>query len=73
MKFPRPRGFLISQIDTPRYLYTKGQDAEGDALLERLYEKSIDEPVAIQAKKDILASLKLERTATAGLRIKDFF
>lgn len=58
--------------DTPRYLYAKDQDAKGDAPLERLYEKSIDEPVVIQAK-DILTSLELERTATAGLRIKDFF
>ncbi|OCK86855.1 uncharacterized protein K441DRAFT_683033 [Cenococcum geophilum 1.58] len=59
-------------FDTPRYLYAKDQDAKGDAPLERLYEKSIDEPVVIQAK-DILTSLELERTATAGLRIKDFF
>ena len=31
------------------------------------------EPVVIQAKKDILASIELERNATAGIRIKDFF
>lgn len=64
--------FLYWGPDTPRYLYAKDQDAEGNALLERLYEKSIDEPVVIQSK-DILASLELERTATAGLRIKDFW
>ncbi|OCL10213.1 general substrate transporter [Glonium stellatum] len=65
--------FLYWSPDTPRYLYAKDQVAEGDALLERLYEKALDEPVVIQAKKDILASLELERTATAGLRIRDFF
>ena len=73
MKVLWPRSVLVSQIDTPRYLYAKDQDAEGDALLERLYGKSMDELVVIQAKKNILASLELERTATAGLRIKDLF
>ena len=47
MKVFWPGGVPISQIDTPRYLYPEDQDAEGDALLERLYEKSIDEPVVI--------------------------
>jgi len=46
---------------------------EGDALLERLHVLKITEPVVASVKKDILASLELEKTETARLRIKDFF
>ncbi|KAF2816325.1 sugar transporter-like protein [Mytilinidion resinicola] len=66
-------GFLLRSPDTPRYLYARDRDADGDAVLERLYEKSISDSEVALAKQDILASLELERTTTAGLRIKDFF
>lgn len=66
-------GVLSMCPETPRYFYAKGKLVEADAIVERLYEQSINEKVAAQAKADILASLELERAATASLKIKDFF
>jgi hypothetical protein len=63
---------LYSNPDTPRWFYAKGRTAEADSILERLYGKSITDSEVQQAKLDILASLELERTEAASLRIRDF-
>lgn len=59
--------------DTPRYYYATGRSAEGDATLSRLYAKPLSDAAVARSKGDILASIELEKVATASLRLKDFF
>lgn len=66
-------GLIWRTPDTPRYYYAKGLDEKGDSALERLYAKPLSDHEIQQARKDILASIELERIATASLRLKDFF
>ncbi|KAJ9643591.1 hypothetical protein H2199_004270 [Coniosporium tulheliwenetii] len=66
-------GTIYFNPDTPRYYYAKSLHTEADVLLCRLYTADISDPVVDEARKDILASLELERASTASLRIKDFF
>ncbi|KAH7055557.1 sugar transporter-like protein [Macrophomina phaseolina] len=66
-------GFIWPTPDTPRYYYARGRNDQGDSTLERLYGKAITDPEVEQSRKDILASIDLEKVATASLRIKDFF
>lgn len=59
--------------DTPRYFYAKGQIAEADTILERLYASPLSEPHVQHAKDEIIASLELERESSATLKFTDFF
>ncbi|KAI9775369.1 MAG: hypothetical protein M1835_005853 [Candelina submexicana] len=59
--------------DTPRWYYARGRISEGDSVLERLFTTAISDPGCRQAKLDIFASLELEQSGAAGLRLKDFF
>ncbi|KAI9711907.1 MAG: hypothetical protein M1812_007061 [Candelaria pacifica] len=59
--------------DTPRWYYARGRISEGDNVLERLFSTAISDPECRQAKLDIFASLELEQSGAAGLRLKDFF
>ncbi|KAK8245352.1 general substrate transporter [Phyllosticta capitalensis] len=65
--------FLLPNPDTPRYYYATGRSAEGDATLSRLYAKPLSDAAVARSKGDILASIELEKVATASLRLKDFF
>ncbi|EOD47809.1 putative hexose carrier protein [Neofusicoccum parvum] len=65
--------FIWPTPDTPRYYYAKGRNEQGDNTLERLYGKALDDHEVSQSRKDILASIELEKVATASLRLKDFF
>ncbi|KAF2842057.1 sugar transporter-like protein [Patellaria atrata CBS 101060] len=65
--------FIWPLPDTPRYYFAKGLPEEGDVVLERMFNQTTSEGPAETAKKDILASLELEKADTARLRIKDFF
>ncbi|KAF4535454.1 Sugar transporter [Lasiodiplodia theobromae] len=65
--------FLYPTPDTPRYYYARGRNEQGDSTLERLYGKTLTDPEVEQSRKDILASIELEKVATASLRLKDFF
>lgn len=65
--------FIWPTPDTPRYYYARSRNDQGDNTLERLYGKPIADAEVEQSRKDILASIELEKVATASLRIKDFF
>ncbi|KAF2139254.1 uncharacterized protein K452DRAFT_275396 [Aplosporella prunicola CBS 121167] len=65
--------FLWPNPDSPRYYYAKSRYDEGDRTLERLYAKPLADYKVEQAKKDILASIELEKQAAESLRLKDFF
>lgn len=63
---------LTSNVsDTPRWYYARGRDAEGDSVLERLHGFSMAQ--VEEDKREISASLELEHSEKAGLRLKDFF
>ncbi|KFY04527.1 hypothetical protein O988_00717 [Pseudogymnoascus sp. VKM F-3808] len=66
-------GVFYPMPDTPRWLYAKDRNTDADVVLERLYDMTITEPAVQEAKQDIHASLELERTEAASLRVKDFF
>ncbi|KAF2458811.1 sugar transporter-like protein [Lineolata rhizophorae] len=59
--------------DTARWHYATGNTEEGDRILQRMYNAALTDNAVETSKKDILASLELEKTATAKLRVKDFF
>jgi hypothetical protein len=46
---------------------------DGDAVLCRLHDLPITDPVVDATKSEILASLELEIMDTEGLRLKGFF
>ena len=59
--------------ETPRYYYAKGQTSKADTILEQVHGCQLAEVHVQQARDEILASLELERTDSAELRLKDFF
>lgn len=59
--------------ETPRYYYAKGQTSKADTVLEQVHGCQLADDHVQQARAEILASLELERTDSAGLRLKDFF
>lgn len=59
--------------ESPRYLYAKDRVQEADAILERIYGRTLTDPHVKQSKAEILASLELEKADTARLRLLDFF
>ena len=65
--------FIWGLPDTPRWYYAKGMIEEGNAVLARLHDLPITDPVVGATRSEILASLELERMDTEGLRLKDLF
>ena len=64
---------IWSNPESPRYYYAKDRVQEADAILERMYGRTLTDPHVNQAKSEILASLELEKADTARLRFLDFF
>jgi len=59
--------------DTPRWYYVKGRMADGDAVLERLFEAPLEDPRVKYVKDEILASIALENEEKAKFRISLIF
>lgn len=59
--------------DTPRYFYATGSNDQGDAILRQVYGASLEEDHVQHAKDEIIASLELERSDSAKLKLTDFF
>ena len=46
--------------DTPRWYYAKGRNAEGDAILAKLFDKDIEHPEVQAIRHDIMSTIELE-------------
>lgn len=46
--------------DTPRWYYAKGLNEQGDDVLIRLHDSTLDDPAVQDMKSEILASIALE-------------
>lgn len=46
--------------DTPRWYYAKGRNAEGDAILAKLFDKDLEHPEVQAMRHDIISTIELE-------------
>lgn len=58
--------------DTPRWYYARNREAEGDAVLTRLNNSTIDDPAVQKTKQEILVAIEAELEATTSLRWQKF-
>lgn len=60
-------------MDSPRWYYVKGRNAEGDESLCRLHGKPIDDVVVQRQRSEMLAAVRIESADTERLTLKKLF
>ncbi|KAF9026723.1 general substrate transporter [Hymenopellis radicata] len=60
-------------LESPRWLYAKGRIEEGDASLERLNGKTLDDPEVKAQKAELIKALQLEAEDSASINLAAFF
>jgi hypothetical protein len=65
-------GCMFFLPDTPRILYAKGRNDEGDEVLARLHDATVDSPVVQQTKREILLAIEMELEANESIHWTQF-
>ncbi|KAF8913375.1 hypothetical protein CPB85DRAFT_1434015 [Mucidula mucida] len=60
-------------LESPRWLYAKGRFEEGDASLERLNGKTLNDPEVKAQKVELIMALRLEAEDSVSINLAAFF
>lgn len=57
--------------DTPRWYFAKGRYEEGDKVLSRLFDRSVEDPAVQAMRSSILSSIDFEQDESNHFRLSD--